>query len=147
MWDTTFYLCFSITSIYLCIVLFCLVLWCLTPLLTICQLYRGGQFYWWRKPEYQEKITDLSQVTDKFYYIKLYGVDLSWAGFELSTLVVIGTDCMGSLNPTTIRSRPRQFLYLYIDLCFTYHYTISLVHIKLCNVCKTYVEKEMVNIK
>jgi hypothetical protein len=23
------------------------------------------QFYWWRKPEYPEKTTDLSQVTDK----------------------------------------------------------------------------------
>jgi hypothetical protein len=68
---------------------FGLVLWCLMPLLTIYKLYRGSQFYWWKKAEDPEK------TTDKLYHIMLYTSPSS--RFELTTsVVVIGTDNMGS---------------------------------------------------
>jgi hypothetical protein len=48
-------------------------LWCLTPPSIIFQLYRGGQFCWLRRPEYPEKNTDLSQVTDKLFLFRPFG--------------------------------------------------------------------------
>ena len=54
-------------------------LWCLTPLSTIFELYRGGQFYWWRNRSTRRKPPDMPQVTDKLYHIKL-----NWAYFDMS---------------------------------------------------------------
>ena len=63
------------------------------PLWTIVWLYRSGQFYWRSKPEDLEKTTDMAQVTDKLYHITLHWVYRPWTKFELTTLVVIGTEC------------------------------------------------------
>ena len=75
---------FSIQSIGGC----WLGLWCLH--FCVCQQDRPwisisichGQFYWWRKPGYLEKTTDLSQVTDKLYHIMLYLVHFAMSGIR-----------------------------------------------------------------
>jgi hypothetical protein len=76
-----------------------LVWWCLTPLSTIFQLYCGGQFYWWRKPEYPEKTTEI--VTSHWQTLSHNVISRNtspWTGVRTHNFTV---------NPTTIRSRKK----------------------------------------
>ena len=55
-----------------------------------------------------EKTNDLSQVTDKLYYICCIEYTSPWMGFEFTALVVIGTDCIGSCKSNYHTITPRR---------------------------------------
>jgi hypothetical protein len=93
-------------------------LWCLTSLSTIFHLYS-----WWSVLLVEEtgKTTDLSQVTDKLYYITLYRVHLAMSGIRTHNKVVV--------NPTTIRSRSRWPFSIFQLYFMIVGFTLSLTQI------------------
>jgi hypothetical protein len=90
---------------------------------------------WWRSAILvQEKITDLSQITHK----RLMLYTSSWSRFELTTSVVIYTDCIGSCKSNYPynhgHSGPLLQCYFYMNPRTSYYLCTSFI----CNLCLVY---------
>ena len=79
-------------------------LWCLMPLWTIFQLHRGGKFDWWSKPPTCRK------YNANFITYCCIRYTSPWAGFELTTPMVIDTDgtcsCKSKYHTITTIAHP-----------------------------------------
>jgi hypothetical protein len=72
---------------------------------------------WWSLLLVEEtRVSWENHITDKLYHIILYRVHLAWAGLELTTLVVIGTECIGSYksNYHTITTAPYNLIWFIV---------------------------------
>lgn len=82
---------------------------CRTKTSIVCQFYHDRKLNWCRKPDYPEGITTCCKSLTNFFTRHCIEY-ISSAGFEDTTLVVIGADGIGSYKSTyhsiTIRTIP-----------------------------------------
>ena len=71
-------------------------IWSLMPHSTIFQQYRGIPFYWWRTSEYLEKTTTWRKLLINFVAQCYIEYTSPWAGFDLTTIVMVDADRMSS---------------------------------------------------
>jgi len=101
--------------------------WDLTPLSTLFQLYRGGQFYWWSKPTCRKSLTTLSHNVVPRVHVAISGI---WT----HNVVVIGTDCTCSCksNYHTITTPWMSYqLMREVKFCSMIHVFIDTINISI----------------
>ena len=89
-----------------------------------------------------EKTTDLPQVTDTLYHIMLY--TSPWSRFELTTSVVIGTDCISSCKANCYTSLS-FFLYKNMTVILLLHPKINCMTIPLCDNFSNHISRTLLN--